>query len=520
MRRRTFIENHNHLHTQKKQEAIVSIDHTFVRAGRLSAAAILFFVFSLPAALCAQDDVTTQNASSALDGGWITGPASNPLSFLNGPANRTFGSTLPYDFQDFRPVYDLDEHLPKWINFEAEERFRFEGYENSGFKEGNDDSYFLNRFRYQADLRFGSWFKFESQVQDARPFLENPPIGPPNENRWDLKLAYVEIGEPEKHWFSLRVGRQLINYNNTLIADSQWRNQGRSFDAAVVNMQASRYHLGVFAASAVVPLASGISHHQEGNNIYGGYGRIENLAPHSSLEPFFLWRVQPKLVLEAGVSSKTGKEDMQSYGLRFKGRAHTAFDYSIEAVRQAGKDGGEGIRAWGLTGGAAYEFHSATSEPRIFAQYDYASGNSTPGDGVHRTLDTLYPTAHDRFGIVDLFGWQNIRAVRGGATFMPHRRWTVTGQYLDFWAASTADAVYNTSGGSIVHGNVPANIGSHLGQEVDGYSWYELNRHLNIGGGYGRFNTGAFLSDLTTGHVYSYPYFAINFKDHGRTNGE
>ena len=30
-----------------------------------------------------------------------------------------------------------------------------------------------------------------------------------------------------------------------------------------------------FAASAVVPLDSGISHHQEGNNIYGLYGRME-----------------------------------------------------------------------------------------------------------------------------------------------------------------------------------------------------------------------------------------------------
>jgi hypothetical protein len=500
----------------------VSIQNASLRIAHPSlAAAVLAVVFSVASSLYAQDDVTTQNASSALDGGWITGPASNPLSFLNGPVNRTYGSKLPYDLPDFRPASDLDAHLPGWLNFEAEERFRYEGYENSGFKQGNDDSYVLNRVRFQADLRFGSWFKFVSQVQDARPFLENPPIGPPNENRWDLKLAYVEFGDPEKHWFSLRVGRQLINYNNTLIADSEWRNQGRSYDAAVTNLQGGRYHLGIFAASAVVPLASGISHHQEGNNIYGLYGRVDNLVPHSSLEPFVLWRVQPSLVIEPEISSKTtGKEDMKTYGFRFKGIAHTSLDYSFEAARQEGKDGTEGIRAWALTGGTAYAFRSASGHPRIFAQYDYASGNGTPGDGVHRTFDTMYPTAHDRFGIADLFGWQNISAVRGGATVMPHRRWTVTGQYLDFWVVSRADSVYNTSGGSIVHGTVPANVGSHLGQEFDAYSWYELNSHLNIGGGYGRFDAGAFLSQLTTGHVYSYPYFAINFKDHGRRIGE
>jgi hypothetical protein len=230
--------------------------------------------------------------------------------------------------------------------------------------------------------------------------------------------------------------------------------------------------------------------------------------------------VRPSVVLEPGLSNKTGKEDMKTYALRLKGRAATSLDYSIEAARQVGKDGTEGIRAWALTGGAAYEFRSVSADPRIFAQYDYASGNHIPVDGVHRTFDTMYPTAHDRFGIVDLFGWQNIRAVRGGGTIMPRHRWSVTGQYLDFWVASTADAVYNTSGGSIVHGTVPAGIGSHLGQEFDAYSWYELNGHLNIGVGYGRFAAGAFLSHLTTGHVYSYPYFAINFKDHGQTKGK
>src|SRR5579863_1565776 len=154
----------------------------WMRSNLSLAAAILTFVFSFAAApLHAQDDVTTQNASSALDGGWITGPASNPLSFLNGPANRTFGSKLPYDFPDFHPASYLDARVPKWLNFEVEERFRYEAYDNSGFKQGNDDSYLLNRLRLQADLRFNSWFKLVSQAQDARPVLQNPPYGPPNE---------------------------------------------------------------------------------------------------------------------------------------------------------------------------------------------------------------------------------------------------------------------------------------------------------------------------------------------------
>jgi hypothetical protein len=497
----------------------IHVRHILARVW-LAAAAILIFISLRVAPLEAQDDITTQNGSSALDGGWITGPASNPLSFLNGPANRTYGSDLPYDFPDLRPARDLDLRLPRWLNFEAEERFRSEGYEDGSFKQNNDDSYFLNRFRFQTDLRLTAWFKVIAQVQDARPFLQNPPIGPPNENRWDLKLAYAEIGSPDKQWISLRIGRQIINYNNTLIANSEWRNQARSYDAAVANLRHDRYHLGIFAASAVVPQASGVSPHQEGNNIYGLYGRIDNVIPKSTLEPFFLWRVQPKAVIEATVSSKTGKQDMKVYGTRLKGAVRTSLDYSVEAVGETGSVGPQSIRAWAMTGGAAYEFHSVPARPRAFAQYDFASGNSNPGDGVHRTFDTIYPTAHDRFGIVDQFGWQNIRSWRTGATIVPHRRWTVTAQYLDFRVASASDAVYNTSGSSIALSTSPAQSSTRLGVEGDVYSWYELNRHLNIGGGYGRFNAGPFLSPLTTGHKYSYPYFAINFKDHGRSSGE
>src|SRR5437762_3596536 len=84
-----------------------------------------------------------------IDGGYITGPASNPLSFLNGPAYRTTASRAPYLIPDFRPASLLDERLPRWISFGVEERFRSEGYHNGSFKVNNNDSYFLNRFRLQ-----------------------------------------------------------------------------------------------------------------------------------------------------------------------------------------------------------------------------------------------------------------------------------------------------------------------------------------------------------------------------------
>jgi hypothetical protein len=353
-------------------------------------------------------------------------------------------------------------------------------------------------------------------VQDARSGFQNPPIGPPNTVRWDLKKAYVEIGTPEKHWFSLRVGRQTINYNNTIIANSEWRNQARSYDAAVLNLNAKREHLGIFAASAVVPQAYGVSPHQEGNNIYGAYGRIDDfLVPHSNLEPFFLWRVQPAEVVEPAVAKTTGKENEKVGGVRFKAQAHSALDYGGEVIYEGGTVGKESIGAWAAQGGAAYQFLNAAAKPRVFTQYDYATGNSNPAtNGKHSTFDTIYPTAHDRFGIADLFGAQNIEAVRAGTTVEPHRRLTFTVQGLDFWAADALDSIYNTSGSAIV--NNKTDHGRHVGAEIDGYSWYELNKHFNLGGGVAYFGGGQFLTNVTTSHSYPYYYFALNFKDNGK----
>jgi len=493
--------------------------------------AAVFLPLTAVVPVMAQDDITTQNGPSAYAGAWITGPASNPLSFLNGPAYRTFGQTTggpvsgtarsgaspaPYDLPDFRPASLLDQQLPRWIWFGWEERFRYEGYHDSSFKLNNNDSYLLVRSRLQLNINPVAWLKLVTQLQDARPFMQKPPWGPPNLNAWDLKLAYAEFGDPEKQWISLRVGRQTINYNNTIIANSEWRNQARSYDAAVANLHHDRYSLGLFAASVVVPSAEGISHHQEGNNINGAYGGIDHIIPNSLLEPFVLWRLQPSVAIETTAKIKTGKQDEWASGFRFKGLTLKSLDYSAEWIAERGSDGPNGIKAWGTTDGAGYRINRLWWKPRVFWQYDYASGDKNPTDGVHGTFDTMYPTAHDRFGIADLFGWQNIVSERAGLTLEPRHRWTVTGQYLDLWLASARDALYNTSGGSIVR-DTTGKSGTHIGQEYDAYTWYELNRHVNVGVGVGHLQGAEFLQRTSKGPNYNYPYFAINFKDDGKS---
>ena len=178
---------------------------------------------------------------------------------------------------------------------------------------------------------------------------------------------------------------------------------------------------------------------------------------------------------------------------------------------ERGSDGMNHIDAWAASGGIGYRFERLHWKPRTFWQYDYASGDRNPSDGEHGTFDTMYPTAHDRLGIADVFGWQNIISNRVGITVEPRHRWTLTGQYLDFWLASATDAAYNTSGVIIIR-DPSGRSGTHLGKEYDAYTWYELNRHLNLGIGVGHFQGGHFIDSVAKGTNYNYPYFAINFK--------
>jgi hypothetical protein len=469
-----------------------------IRLSRRSVVAIAI-AFGIAPLWGQYDKVAALGSDSSLTP--IGGPASSPLIFTG----------QPYGLRDLRPTGKLNDHLPKWLQFGLDERFRVEGFSGNGFKPNNSDSYLLNRLRFGMVLQPVDWFKVEAQVQDARSFFQQPPIGPPNNVRWDLKLAYAKFGDSEKHPVTLTVGRQLLDFNNTIIANSEWRNQARSYDGVVTDIHVNRFRAALFAASVVNPQLDGITHHQEGNNIYGAYGWITRVVPKSSVEPFVLWRVAPSVAVEAS-KLKTGRLDEKASGFRIRGKDIANFDYRYELVAERGGAGSNNIHAWGTTAGLGYTLASLDWKPRFFAGYDYASGDKNPVDGTRGTFDTMYPTAHDRFGITDQFGWQNIVAWRGGGTIVPHRRWSVTAQYLDFWLASATDAAYNSSGGVILR-DATGKSGRHIGKEFDVYTWYEINREVHIGTGVGHILPGEFINKAGKGASYTYPYFVIEFFD-------
>ena len=163
------------------------------------------------------------------------------------------------------------------------------------------------------------------------------------------------------------------------------------------------------------------------------------------------------------------------------------------------------IDAWAGHWNAGYTFKNTPGQPRLFAEYNYASGNKDPDSKTWGTHDQIYPSAHDKMSFADQFGWRNIEDLRTGVDEKVAAKWTLTEMFDDFWLATRNDAVYASSG-AIAFAAHPGATSSHLGEELDLIAEYEQNKHVNYGFGLAHLFTGKYLDEVTKGKDYNYPF--------------
>ena len=122
------------------------------------------------------------------------------------------------------PAAQINKGLPSWLIFGGDYRSRFEGYSGGSYKPNTTDAYLLSRLKLDLTIRPAAWMKFFIEGMDARA-LEKTPAVPTYQNTWDIRQAYIELGDTEKDIFGLRVGRQELMYGDQrLIGISQWTN--------------------------------------------------------------------------------------------------------------------------------------------------------------------------------------------------------------------------------------------------------------------------------------------------------
>lgn len=403
---------------------------------------------------------------------------------------------------------ELNRSLPGWLRFGGEERVRFEAFSNGGFQPGNDDGYVLQRFRLNMNIQPVAWLKFKFQAQDARVFFkEAKPYAAPFQDTWNLRMAFVELGDFKNDPVTVRVGRQEINLGDErLVGSTNWSNTARTFDAARVRFRRGKLRLDAFASSVVVLKDGDVGEVRPGNNLHGLYGGLEDVLPGATIEPYVLWRLAPRLRSETGA---IGNQDMKTAGVRWVGRA-ARLDYSVEMALQRGSLGPDSISAWAGHWVAGYNWTAGAWKLRYMNEYNYATGDRDPNDGRRNTFDQLYPTAHDKYGLADQVGWKNIHHVRTGLEVQPRAKWSVAVRHNWYWLADAHDALYNTSSTAIAR--MPdGSAGRYVGHELDAVGAYKFARQLHLGAGLGHLFPGRFLKEASPGRAYTSPYLFVDY---------
>ena len=137
-----------------------------------------------------------------------------------------------------------------------------------------------------------------------------------------------------------------------------------------------------------------------------------------------------------------------SPGVRVVGKLPWRFDYIAEGIVQRGTYSSDNVSAHAYTGVLGWTVPGPSWMPRVSVEYDYASGDPTQKDGSRNTFDQFYPSNHNYYGMIDQFGWKNIKDFRTGFDCMVARKLKIRADYNDFNLATVQDSLYNSSGGS------------------------------------------------------------------------
>ncbi len=450
-----------------------------------------------------QSDLSADETKKAL-AGKSTSPAQSTGDSSTPPVAKP--NSEPEDPPRFSPLGELNNRLPKWLRFDGEYRARLEeGLTGKIFHANTGDTYFLNRVRLGVTIRPSEWLKFHVEGQDVRAFDKNPPRSSGFYDLFDLRQAYMEVGDTEKGTLALRAGRQTFYWGEgRLVAESLWSFTSiRSFDAVRLTLRHSGYRLDAFAASATQlnpAVNSGFTAPSFGNNIHGLYGGIEKLVPKAVIEPYAFWRIGAKV---SGEDKKTGDLNFKTYGFRWVGKLPKGFDYGTEIAFERGKVADSDFNAWGGHWVLGHTW-SARWKPRLFAEYNYATGDNNP--------DVMYPSTHLKWGETDQVGWRNIHDVRAGFEIVPAKNWTASTNYHSYWLANIHDGLYAANGTVAIPRVAAGTAGKWVGQEADVQGSHKFHNGFEVGAGIGHIFPGTFIRLAASDHGYTYPYVMTIYK--------
>ena len=271
-----------------------------------------------------------------------------------------------------------------------------------------DDSWLLERTRIGVKFKPVDWFTFYAQGQDTREFGADRPntigqMGAEGDDTFDLRQGWLQFGADKG--LSLKIGRQILLYGDErLIGPLDWANQSRTFDAAKLRYAADTWSLDLFTSSVVrfedeaFNKSDWIDSDATRDQFFSGLYFSTTAVPAHTLDAY---------ALQLHESYAAGDTDFVTLGARVLAdpKKLDGWEYDAEAAVQFGDVRGKDLTAFAGHVGGGYNWLESGWKPRIYAEYNYATGDTNATDGEVGTFQNLFPTNHKFYGEMDVFSW-------------------------------------------------------------------------------------------------------------------
>jgi hypothetical protein len=418
------------------------------------------------------------------------------------------------DFWDRLKFIPLTTDGSVWLTIGGQARERGEYFRHFLFGASapeDTDAYLASRFRLSADLHVTPYFRMFAEGKSAFVLDRDLQGGRTTSfvNELDLLNGFADIMIPlgEQANVTLRGGRQeLIFGAQRLVGVSDFTNAfPRTFDGGRGIIRIGDWTISPFWAKLVVVDKYKFDKSTSDTKLFGIYSTGPLPFVPVNLDAYWLSADNAGVTINA----TSGRERRQTIGARTWGKiGQTHLDFEIEGAGQFGTVGRGDVAAGMFTAVLGYTLPVPGLAARVYAEFDYASGDGKPGGRVG-TFNQLQPSAHSFLGYMDLIGRQNIVNSLVGVTVSPVRDLTLSLQQYFFWRASERDALYNKQGGVLRPGT--GTTARYVGAEMDLLATYDFTRHLQGYAGYSRFCTGEFIRKTGPSRDSDFFYTAIQY---------
>jgi hypothetical protein len=418
------------------------------------------------------------------------------------------------DFWDRVKFIPLNQDGTVWLTLGGQIRERaeyFRHYLFGSLEPEDTDAYLLSRFRLNADLHVTRYFRMFAEFKSALALDRDLQGGRTTAyvDEVDLLNGFADITIPfgDQANVTLRGGRQeLIFGSQRLVGPGDFSQIPKAFDGA-----AGYVRIGEWTVIPFWTMAVPILHKYRFNEstidqqLFGIFSTRSLRRLSGELDLYWLG-VNNATTTFNGTS---GGERRHTLGARSKGKiGETNLDFDVEAASQFGTVGKGDIAAGMFTAVLGYTLSPVSLAPRLYLEFDYASGDRRPGGNVN-TFNQLYPDAHVYLGYIDYIGRQNIISGNAGLIVTPLRNVTLSLQQYVFWRASDRDAIYNKAGAVLRPGT--GTTASYVGAETDLLGTYQATRHLLVYAGYSHFFAGEFIKKTGPHGDSDFVYGAIQY---------